>query len=74
MWGEQTREKPRRFITSHASLLRHGMVWNTVTVRTVMRLPALELTECDFKNGCSFVAGMVYSDGEVLGTLSEWGC
>ena len=50
------------------------MVWNTVTVSTVMMLPALEITECDFKNGCSFVAGMVYSDGEVLGTLSEWGC
>ena len=74
MWEEQTREKPRRFITLLVSLLRHGMVWNTVKTSAVMMLPALEITECDFKNGCSFVAGMVYSDGEVLGTLSERGC
>lgn len=73
MWEEQTREKPRRWITSLVSLLRHGMVWSTVTASTVMMFPALEITECDFKYGCSFVAGMENSDGEMLGTLFERG-
>lgn len=73
MWEEQTREMPRRFITSHASLLRHGMVWSTVTASTVMMLPALEITECDFKNGCSFVAGMKNLEREMLETLPKRG-
>ena len=66
MWGGQTREKPRRFITLLVSLLRHGMVWSTVKTSAVMMLPALEIIKCDFKNGCSFVAGMVYSEGKCL--------
>ena len=73
MWGEQTREKPRRFITLLVFILRHGMVWSTVTASTVMMLPALEITECDFKNGCSFVAGMKNLEREMLETLPERG-
>ena len=49
------------------------MVWSTVTASTVMMLPALEITECDFRNGCSFLAGMENSDGEMLETLAERG-
>ncbi len=50
------------------------MVWSTVTTSTVMMFPALEITECDFKNGCSFVAGMKNLEREMLGTLPERGC
>ena len=49
------------------------MVWSTVTTSTVMMFPALEITECDFKNGCSFVAGMKNLEREMLETLPERG-
>ena len=45
------------------------MIWNVVTASTVMMLPALEIKECDFKNGCSFVAGMKNSEREMYKAL-----